>query len=211
MAKILIVEDHPIFRRGVKDILTANQQFTHVGEAENANQAMELLRKQHWNIMILDISLPGKSGLELIKEVKIAYPKLGVLVLSVQSEDQYAIRMLRAGASGYLTKDRTPEELIIALTKLLQGKKYISESVTERVLTQLEPGAEKPEYQFLSDREFEVLKLIAQGSAPRNICVQLHISPRTVSTYRSRLLQKLNLKSNAQLVQYAIENKLLEA
>jgi DNA-binding NarL/FixJ family response regulator len=211
MAKILIVEDHPIFRRGVKDILTVNRQFTHVGEAENANQAMELLRKQHWDVMILDISLPGKSGLELIKEVKIAYPKLAVLVLSVQSEDQYAIRMLKAGAAGYLTKDRTPEELISALTKLLQGKKYISESVAERVVTQLEEGMEKPVYQLLSDREFEVLKLIAHGNAPRDICVQLHISPRTVSTYRSRLLQKLNLKNNAQLVQYAIENKLLQA
>jgi two-component system, NarL family, invasion response regulator UvrY len=210
MIKILIVEDHPIFRRGVKDILTGNRRFS-VGEAEDANQASQLLRKEDWDAMVLDISLPGKSGLELMKEVKLSYPKLPVLVLSVQSEDQYAIRLLKAGASGYLTKDRTPEELVIALTKLLQGKMYLSDSVAERVIARLQPGGDQPVHQLLSDREFEVLKLIAQGIAPRDICRQLCISPRTVSTYRARLLDKLRLKSNAQLVQYAIENRLLEA
>lgn len=211
MAKILVVEDHPIFRRGVKNILTGNRQFTAVGEAEDANKANQLLRKEHWDAMILDISLPGKSGLEFMKEVKLVYPKLPVLVLSVQSEDQYAIRMLKAGASGYLTKDRTPEELVTALTKLLEGKKYISESVAEQVLWQLKPGADKSVHERLSDREFEVLRLIVQGTAPRDMCVQLNLSPRTVSTYRARLLSKLNLKNNAQLVQYAITNKLFDA
>jgi DNA-binding NarL/FixJ family response regulator len=211
MAKILVVEDHPIFRRGVKNILTGNRQFTAVGEAEDANKANQLLRKEHWDAMILDISLPGKSGLEFMKEVKLVYPKLPVLVLSVQSEDQYAIRMLKAGASGYLTKDRTPEELVTALTKLLEGKKYISESVAEQVLWQLKPGADKSVHERLSDREFEVLRLIAQGTVPKDMCVQLNLSPRTVSTYRARLLSKLNLKNNAQLVQYAITNKLFDA
>ena len=210
MAKILIVEDHPIYRRGVRDILTANRNFAHVEEAEDANRAAELLRKERWDAMVLDISLPGKSGLEFLKEVKLAYPKLPVLILSFYSEDQYALRMLRAGASGYLTKNRTPEELIGALTRLLQGKKYISASIAEKVLAQLEPGADKPAHEILSDREFEVLKLIAQGTAPRDICLQLSISPRTVSTYRARLLQKLKFKNNAQLVQYAITNKLIE-
>lgn len=210
MAKILIVEDHPIFRRGVRDILAANRNFTQVAEAEDAAKAAQLLRKENWDALVLDINLPGKSGLEFLKEVKLAYPKLPVLILSVYAEDQYAVRMLKAGAAGYLTKNRTPEELIGALTKLLQGKKYFSESMAETLLVQLQPGAEKPVHELLSDREFEVLKLIAQGSPPREICLQLCISPRTVSTYRARLLEKLNVKSNAQLVQYAIANKLFE-
>jgi DNA-binding NarL/FixJ family response regulator len=211
MARILIIEDHPIFRRGVKNILTGDRRFTHVGEAEDANTARRLLRKEHWDAVILDISLPGQSGLEVMKELKLAYPKLPVLVLSVQSEDQYAIRMLKAGASGYLTKDRTPEELVTALNKLLQGKMYLSDSLAERVIAQLQPGTEQPAHRLLSDREFEVLRLIAQGTAPRDISRQLCIGARTVSTYRARLLDKLNLKSNAQLVQYAIENNLFEA
>lgn len=210
MAKILIVEDHPIYRRGVRDILSANRTFTHVAEAEDAVKAAELLRKERWDAMVLDINLPGKSGLEFLKEVKLVHPKLPVLILSVYSEEQYALRMLKAGASGYLTKNRSPEELIGALTRLLQGKKYISASVAERVLAQLEPSARKPAHELLSDREFEVLKLITKGIAPREICVQLCISPRTVSTYRARLLQKLNFKNNAQLIQYALTNKLFD-
>lgn len=210
MAKVLIVEDHPIYRRGVRDILIANRNFTHVAEAEDAIKAAELLRKERWDAIVLDINLPGKNGLEFLKEVKLVYPKLPVLILSVYSEEQYALRMLKAGASGYLTKNRTPEELIGALTRLLQGKKYISASVAEKVLAQLEPGAQKPPHELLSDREFAVLKLIAQGVAPRDICLQLCISPSTVGTYRARLLQKLNFKNNAQLVQYALTNKLFD-
>lgn len=210
MAKVLIVEDHPIYRRGVRDILIANRNFTHVAEAEDAIKAAELLRKERWDAIVLDINLPGKNGLEFLKEVKLVYPKLPVLILSVYSEEQYALRMLKAGASGYLTKNRTPEELIGALNRLLQGKKYISASVAEKVLAQLEPGAQKPPHELLSDREFAVLKLIAQGVAPRDICLQLCISPSTVGTYRARLLQKLNFKNNAQLVQYALTNKLFD-
>ena len=208
MAKI--VEDHPIFRRGVKDILIADQRFTRVGEAKDANDARMLLRKDEWDAMVLDISLQGMSGLEFMKEVKVSHPNLPVLVLSVQSEDQYAIRMLKAGASGYLTKDRTAEDLLGALTKLLQGKKYLSESLAEQVVEQLYTPGEQPAHQLLSDREFEVLRLIAFGMKPRAIGRQLHLSPRTVGTYRARLLDKLNLKSNAQLIQYAIENDILK-
>ena len=210
MARVLIVEDHPIYRRGIRDILTANRNFTHVAEAEDAIKAAELLRRERWDAIVLDVNLPGKSGLQFLKEVRVVYPKLPVLILSVYSEEQYALRMLKAGASGYLTKNRTPEELIGALTRLLQGKKYISASVAEKVLAQLEPGAKKPPHELLSDREFEVLKLITQGIPPRDICLQLCISPSTVATYRTRLLQKLNFKSNAQLVQYALANKLFD-
>lgn len=211
MAKILIVEDHPIFLRGVHDILIAHSDFTHVALVEDAAKAALLLRKERWDAMVLDINLPGKSGLEFLKEVKLAYPKLPVLILSGYAEEQYALRMLKAGASGYLTKNRTPEELVGALCKLLQGKKYLSESMAETVLAQLQPGADKPVAERLSDREFEVLKLISAGIAPREISRQLCLSPRTVSTYRARLLQKLHLKNNAQLIQYAIANKLFDA
>src|SRR5262245_52282673 len=144
MAKILIVEDHPIYRRGVRDILKANRNFTEIGEAQDAHRATELLRKEHWDAVILDINLPGKSGLEFLKEVKQLYPKLPVLILSVYSEEQYALRMLKAGAAGYLTKNRTPEELIGALSQLLQGKKYISTLIAEKVLAQSEPGTTRP-------------------------------------------------------------------
>ena len=210
MAKILIVEDHPIYRRGVKDILNANRNFGQIGEAENAHRAADLLRKEHWDAVILDINLPGKSGLEFLKEVKQSYPKLPVLILSVYSEEQYALRMLKAGAAGYLTKNRTPEELIGALSRLLQGKKYISALITEKVLTQFEAGTTKPPRELLSDREFEVLRLITQGVAPRDICAKLCISASTVGTYRHRLLQKLNFKSTAELVRYALANRLFE-
>ncbi|MGE5303067.1 MAG: response regulator [Alphaproteobacteria bacterium] len=210
MAKILIVEDHPIFRRGVKDILTTDRRFTRVGEVEDANKARERLRKEHWDAMILDISLPGVSGLEFMKEVKLNYPDLPVLVLSVQAEDQYAIRMLKAGASGYLTKDRTAEDLLIALSKLLEGKKYLSEALGEQMVSELQAPAGQSMRPLLSDREFEVLRLIAQGMKPHDIGRQLHLSPRTIGTYRARLLDKLHLKSNAQLTQYAIENDILK-
>jgi two-component system, NarL family, invasion response regulator UvrY len=210
MAKILIVEDHPIYRRGVRDILKAHRTFTEIGEAQDAHSAADLLRKEHWDAVILDINLPGKSGLEFLKEVKQVHPKLPVLILSVYSEEQYALRMLKAGAAGYLTKNRTPEELIGALNSLLQGKKYISALIAEKVVAQLEPGTTKPPHELLSDREFEVLKLITQGVAPRDICARLCISSSTVGTYRHRLLHKFNFKSTAQLIQYALANRLFE-
>jgi two-component system invasion response regulator UvrY len=208
MARVLLVEDHPIFRRGLKDILSGKPQFTHVGEAEDAPKALRLLRKERWDAVVMDVNLPGKSGLELLKELKLSHPKLPVLILSVYPEDQYAMRMLKAGASGYLTKNRTPEELVGALSKLLQGRKYVSESLVEKVIAEFEAGEQGPAHKALSDREFEVLRLIADGKSPKEISLQLHISPRTVNTYRSRLLQKLNLKNNAELVRYVIDNQL---
>jgi two-component system, NarL family, invasion response regulator UvrY len=208
MSKVLLVEDHPIFRRGLKDILSGKMQFSQIGEAEDALKAMRLLRKERWDAMVMDVNLPGKSGLELLKEVKAAHPKLPVLVLSVYPEEQYAVRMLKAGASGYLTKSRTPEELVGALTKLLQGKKYVSESLVEKVITEFETGEQRPAHKLLSDREFEVLRWIAVGKTPKEISAQLHISTRTVNTYRARLLQKLHLKNNAELVRYVIDHQL---
>jgi DNA-binding NarL/FixJ family response regulator len=210
MAKILIVEDHPIYRRGVREILTAHRNFTHVAEAENAFRAAEILRGERWDAIVLDINLPRKSGLEFLKEIRKSYPKLPVLILSVYSEEQYALRMLKAGASGYLTKNRTPEELIIALNRLLRGRKYISASMAEKVLAQLEPNATLPPHELLSDREFEVLKLIVQGHDVKDISLQLSVTRSTANTYRYRLMQKLQFTSTAQLVQYALTNKLFD-
>jgi two-component system, NarL family, invasion response regulator UvrY len=208
MAKVLIVEDHPIFRRGLKEVLAKDSQFRVIGEAADAREAWDHLRKERWDAVVLDINLPGKSGLELLTELKQQRPELPKLILSAYPEDQYAMRMLRAGASGYLTKDRTPEELVKALTKLLRGEKYISDSLAERLVLHLEKPGQLP-HESLSDREFEVMKLIVAGKAPREIAGLLHLSPRTVNTYRSRVLQKLKMKNNAQLIHYAIENKLL--
>jgi two-component system, NarL family, invasion response regulator UvrY len=208
MAKVLIVEDHPIFRRGLKEVLAKDSQFRVIGEAADAREAWDHLRKERWDAVVLDINLPGKSGLELLTELKQQRPELPKLILSAYPEDQYAMRMLRAGASGYLTKDRTPEELVKALTKLLRGEKYISDSLAERLVLHLEKPGQLP-HEFLSDREFEVMKLIVAGKAPREIAALLHLSPRTVNTYRSRVLQKLKMKNNTQLIHYAIENKLL--
>ena len=208
MVKILIVEDHPIFRRGLKEILGKEAQFGVIGEARDAVEAWKHLRNETWDAVVIDINLPGKSGLELLTELKQRQPNLPKLILSAYPEDQYALRMLRAGASGYVTKDRTPEELVKALTKLLQGEKYVSDSLADKLVAELD-RSEKAPHESLSDREYEILKMIAGGKAPREIAALLCISPRTVNTYRTRVLQKLKLKNNAQLVQYAIENKLL--
>ena len=194
MAKILIVEDHPIFRRGLKEVLARDSQFKVIGEAKDAREAWDHLRKEKWDAVVIDINLPGKSGLELLTELKQQRPKLPKLVLSAYPEDQYALRMLKAGASGYLTKDRTPEELVKALTKLLRGEKYVSDSLAEKFVSDLDRSGKTP-HETLSDREYEVMRMIAAGKAPREIAALLFLSPRTVNTYRSRVLQKLKLKN----------------
>jgi two-component system, NarL family, invasion response regulator UvrY len=208
MAKILIVEDHPIFRQGLKEVLVKDARFGVIGEAADAGEAWDHLHKERWDAVVLDINLPGKSGLELLAELKQQHPKLPKLVLSQYPEDQYAMRVIQAGAFGYLTKNRTPEELVEALTKLLRGEKYISDSLTEKLVLNLEKSGKTP-HESLSDREAQVMKMIAAGKSPREIAGLLHLSPRTVNTYRSRVLQKLEIKNTAQLILYAIENKLL--
>ncbi len=208
MSKILIVEDHPIFRRGLKEVLAREPEFSSIGEASDAREAWDHLRKEGWDAVVLDINLPGKSGLEFLTELRQQRPKLPKLVLSAYPEDQYALRMLKAGASGYLTKDRTPEELVTALMKVLRGEKYVSSSLAEKLVSDLNKPPQIP-HELLSNREYEVMKMIAAGKPPREIAKLLFLSSRTVNTYRARVLQKLKLKNNAELIQYVIQNKLL--
>lgn len=208
--KILIADDHPIVRQGLKQILAAEPDVGAVGEADTAPQLLKLVRKQRWDVVVLDITMPGRSGLDVLKELKQERPKLPVLVLSVHSEDQYAVRVLRAGAGGYMTKEKAPEELIKAIRKVLHGGKYLSESVAEKLAFHLEAETGKPLHETLSDREHQVMLMIASGKTVKQIAQEMYLSVKTISTYRARVLEKMGMKSNAELMRYAIQNRLID-
>jgi two-component system invasion response regulator UvrY len=209
MKRILIADDHAIVRRGLKEVLTDAFPFSIIEEAEDGEDLLKKVIAEQWDIVISDISMPGRSGLEILQEIKKYNPKVPVLILSIHSEDQYAIRVFKAGASGYLTKDFAPTELINAINRIMLGKKYITPSIAEKLANTLDQDVEKQSHENLSDREFEVLKMIASGISISNIAEKLFLSSTTVSTYRSRILGKMNLRSNADLISYAIENKLI--
>ena len=171
---------------------------------------LEHVWKQEWDVIVLDISMPGRSGLDVLKELKQARPKIHVLMLSMHSEDQFAVRVLRAGASGYMTKDSAPEELVGAIKKILHGGKYVSPSLAEKLAFALVPDTDKPPHESLSDREYEVLRLIAAGKTVSEIADQLSLSVKTISTYRARILEKMNMRTNAELTHYAIQHHLAE-
>jgi DNA-binding NarL/FixJ family response regulator len=208
--KILIADDHPIFRAGLKEILTKERDVDFVGEAESGHKALELAKKQRWDVVILDITMPGKEGLEVLQELRRERPKLPVLVLSAHPEDQLALRLLKAGAAGYLTKDKAPEVLLTAVRRVLGGGKYVSESTAEKLVLKLESNGTSPPHELLSDREYQVVRMIASGKTVKEIAKELFLSVRTVSTYRARALEKMRMKSNADLIRYALENKLVE-
>lgn len=209
--KILITDDHAVVRRGIQQILKDSFDEIETIEATNAEEALELIRSEHWDIVILDISMPGRSGLDALKEIKKTHPSLPVLVLSIHPEEQFATRAFKAGASGYLTKESAPDELVIAIKKALSGGKYVSETLAEKLAEDLkvEPS-EIPLHKKLSDREYEVLLLIASGKSISEIAEQFSLSVKTISTYRSRILEKTNMKSNADIVRYAITYGLIE-
>ena len=209
MVRILIVDDHAIVRKGLKEILLEAYPSAHIEDVADADSMINKAKESNWDIIISDLSLPGLSGLEALKHLKQFVPKIPVLILSVHPEEQYAIRILKAGAAGYLNKDTAPDELVKAVQRVLQGRKYISSSVAEKLASSLDLENGKMSHELLSDREFEVLKLIASGKTISEIAVLLSLSITTVSTYRSRLLAKMDLKNNAELTMYAIENKLL--
>ena len=210
MIKILIADDHAIFREGLKHILTECPDVTVAAEASNGPEVLEKIWTDKYDMVLLDISMPGMSGLEVLKQLKIEKPKLPVLVLSMHPEEQYAVRILRAGASGYLTKESAPDELITAIRKISQGRKYITSSLAERLAVEMETDSEKPLHEILSDREYQVLRMIAAGRTIKQIGEDLSLSIKTVSTYRTRIMEKMKMKTNAELMHYAINQQLLD-
>lgn len=209
MRRVLIVDDHPIVRAGLRGILAETPDLMVAGEAGDATEALARLRGDPWDLVVLDISLPGRSGLDLLREVEQAAPDVPVLVLSVHESDEYALRALRAGAAGYLTKDRTATELVQALRIILRGETYISRRVVDRLVHERQ-HAEGPPHEALSERELEVFRLLASGRAVKEVAATLALSKSTVSTYRERVLQKLGLHSNTELTRYAVEHGLLD-
>jgi DNA-binding NarL/FixJ family response regulator len=208
--RILVCDDHPIVRRRVREILEQAGAPVTVGEAANAAEGLALARKEPWDTVVLDITMPGRSGVELLKELKSERPNVPVLVLSVHPAEQYAVRVLRAGASGYLTKESAPEELLAAIRRIVRGGRYISPSVGEWLADDLGRSAEQLPHHGLSDREFEIIRLLASGKRVSEIAKQLHLSVKTVSTYRARVLGKLNLRTTAEIIRYAIKHGLVD-
>lgn len=208
MIKIIIVDDHPVVRRGLAKIIDEEPDMKVVGEAENALTAFQIIRRMGCDVVVLDIALPGMSGLDAMKQLKHEYEKLPVLILSVYPEEQYAVRVIKAGASGYLTKDSAPEELVKALRRVVSGRKYISASLAERLADDLETS-DKPPHENLSDREYQILCMIAKGEALKGIADELCISEKTVSTYRVRVLEKMKMSTNTGLTRYAIDHHLI--
>lgn len=210
MIKIIIADDHAIVRKGLRQILEETMEMIVTGEAENGFELLEKLRQGVFDVVILDITMPGKNGLDTLKDIKAEFPKLPVLVLSVHSEDQYAIRTLRSGAAGYINKKSAPEELIQAIRIVSTGRKYISPSVADALVTNLTPSADKPPHELLSDREYQVMCMIASGKSVSTISKDLCLSVKTISTFRAHILRKMNMKDNAEITHYAIKNQLVD-
>jgi DNA-binding NarL/FixJ family response regulator len=210
MIKVLIADDHPVVRKGLREIVKEAFHVAIADEVSNGQEVLERVAKNDYDVVLLDISMPGRNGLDVLKELKGQKPKLPVLVLSIHPEEQYAVRVLKAGASGYLTKESAQDELISAIQKVSTGRKYISPSLAERLALDLEMGAEKPPHESLSDREYQVMCMIASGKTVKEIAEELFLSVKTVSTYRARLLDKMRMKSNAELTYYAIKHRLID-
>jgi DNA-binding NarL/FixJ family response regulator len=210
MKTILIIDDHEVVRDGVKKIFDDQPGDVTFGEANTRLEALQLVRQQDWDLVVLDLSLGDQSGLEVLKEIKELRPRLPVLILSMHSEEQYARRAFKAGASGYITKDSSRTELAKAINKVATGGRYITSALAERLVFDLGRDSDRPPHQDLSDREFEVMRLIASGKTVTEIAELLSLSDKTISTYRARLLEKMGMKTNAELTHYAIRNKLVD-
>lgn len=209
MIRIIIVDDHTVVRRGLKQILSEESDMSVVGEAFNAQEMLSLVRKQQCDVIVADISMPGRSGLDVLKELKQDRPKLPVLVLSMHPEDQYAVRALKLGASGYMTKESAPEELVKAIRKVVSGGRYVSPSLAEKLALDLAVDTDRSPHETLSEREHQVFTMIARGKTVKEIADELALSVKTISTYRTRILEKMAMKNNAELIHYAISNRLV--
>ena len=210
MIKILIADDHAIVREGLKQIVAETSDMVVSGEAADGQEVLELLRKDGWDLVLLDIAMPGRGGMDTLKALKQEKPALPVLILSIYPEEQYAVRALRAGASGYLTKESAPEELISAIRKVSRGGKYVSASLAEKLVSELGIDTERPVHERLSDREYQVLLMIASGKTVKEIADDLALSVKTISTHRTRALAKMGMKNNAEITYYAIKMGLVE-
>lgn len=209
MLKILVADDHPVVRMGLKQILSETKDMMVADEAQTGQEVLKKATKNDYDVILLDISMPGKNGLDILRELRNKKPKLPVLILSIYPEDQYAVRVLKLGAAGYLTKESAPEELTNAIRKVSQGRKYISPSLAEKLATDLEFDSEKAPHETLSDREYQVLCLLATGKRLKDIAEQLDLSIKTISTYRTRILDKMQMHNNAEMIRYALNNKLV--
>ena len=210
MIRILVADDHPLFRSGLKQVLAQEPDLVVAGEAEDSEQVLQRVAQEKWDIVILDITMPPRSGLDVLREIRRNHPDLPVLVLSMHGEDQFAVRAIKAGASGYISKVNAPTEVVRAIRKVLTGKKYISPRLAEILADSLHIDSDRPLHETLSDREFQVLTQLASGKTVSQIALETELSVKTVSTYRARILEKMNMHNNAELTRYAIQNGLVE-
>jgi DNA-binding NarL/FixJ family response regulator len=210
MIRVLVADDHAIVREGLKQIVSEPSDMVVADEAENGNEVLEKILTNEYEAVVLDITMPGINGLDALKQIKSQRPELPILILSMHPEEQYALRVLKAGASGYLTKESAPEELITAIRRVSSGMKYVSSSLAERLASDLETDHDRPRHTTLSDREYQVMCMLASGKPVKQIAEALSLSIKTISTYRRRILEKMGMESNAELVRYALENNLSE-
>lgn len=210
MIRILIADDHPLLRRGLKDLLVREIEGAVCGEARDAQGALAQVQTQNWDLVILDITMPGRSGLDVLRELKQTRPKVPVLILSAHSEHQFGKQALRAGAAGYMNKESAPEELVKAVRKVLEGGRYVSPALAERLALDLGEKREECLHDRLSDREFEVLRMVASGKTISQIANELHLAMPTVGTYRARIFEKMNMTTSAELIRYALRHGLVD-
>ena len=208
--RILVADDHPVVRQGLKQIVAGTTDIFVVDEAATGQEVLDKVRSNYFDVVLLDITMPGASGLDILKQLRSERPELAILILSMHSEEQYAARVLRAGASGYLAKESAPDELVAAVRKISLGGRYVSPSLAEKLASDLAVDTQEPLHQTLSDREYETMRLIASGKTTAEIAEQLSLSPKTISTYRSRILEKMGMRSNTELTLYAVRNRLLD-
>jgi two-component system invasion response regulator UvrY len=210
MTSVLIADDHAILRKGLKQLLLEDKSIDDVGEASTGRETLDMLRSSRWDLLILDINMPDRSGIDILRQVHTSYPEMRVLMLSGFPEKQYAVNVLRAGASGYLNKEMAPEELLGAVKSVLAGKRYVSPALAELLVKELNHDTEKPAHMQLSEREFQIFCKLAKGRSVSEIAAELCLSVKTISTYRSRVLEKMGFTSNADITAYALRNSLID-